>query len=320
MRDAYIHRSVRPYDETEFEHIQTTNFSYAQPWYLPGRGFLFLNTKYMRGRMLHQMTSPDGRTWTEPRLLAAIEMGHYQVSGHQGGKVGTAFNFHPRPKGLNWRTNLYYMETVDFGQTWRNAAGQELELPLRSPANPALVHDFRTEGLNVYMKDVVFDGKGNPVVLFVTSKGWQSGPVNDPRTWRTARWTGTEWEIHGSITSDNNYDMGSLYIEQAGLWRLIAPTQPGPQRYNTGGEVALWTSADRGANWTLVRQLTRDSPHNHGYCRRPVNAHPDFYAFWADGHGREPSESRLYFCNRDGDVFRLPPGMAGDVARPERVE
>jgi len=66
-----------------------------------------------------------------------------------------------------------------------------------------------------------------------------------------------------------------------------------------------------------VRQLTRNSPHNHTYCRRPVNAHPDFYAFWADGHARQPSESRLYFCDRSGQrVWMLPPEMAEASASP----
>ena len=315
-RPSYISVSKKPYSIDEFEWVLTTNFSYTQPHYIPGQGFLFLHTKYGGGRRLYQMTSPDGRQWTEPQLLAAIENGHYQVSGRQGAKVGTAFNFHPRPRGLNWRTNLYYMDTTDMGRTWRNAAGQPLQLPLTTPANPALVHDYRAEKLNCYMKDVAFDSHGRPVLLFLTSGGWQSGPVNDPRTWRTARWTGTKWDIQGSITSDNNYDTGSLYVERDDLWRIIGPTQPGPQRYNTGGEVAMWTSADQGRTWKMIRQLTRRSKHNHTYCRKTVNAHPDFYAFWADGHGRKPSASRLFFCNQRGDVWMLPPTIKGDSAKP----
>ncbi|NQT88975.1 BNR-4 repeat-containing protein, partial [bacterium] len=179
-RPSYISVSRNPYDINSFERVLTTNFSYTQPWYLEGRGFLFLHTKYMGGRMLHQMTSPDGRTWTKPEPLAKIEMGHYQVSGPYGAKVGTAFNFHPKPKGLNWRTNLYYIETSDFGAKWTNAQGEALDLPLITPNNPALVHDFRAEGRNVYMKDIAFDAKGNPVILFITSKGWQAGPEMGP--------------------------------------------------------------------------------------------------------------------------------------------
>jgi hypothetical protein len=113
--------------------------------------------------------------------------------------------------------------------------------------------------------------------------------------------------------------MGSIYVERDGLWRIIGPTEPGPQAYNTGGEIAMWTSTDRGTTWTKVKQMTAGSRYNHGYCRRPVNAHPDFYAIWADGHGRQPSESRLYFCDKAGNVRILPSLMKSDLARPELV-
>ncbi len=316
-RPSYLSVSTKPYSVDAFKRVLTTNFSYPQPYYISGKGFLFLHTRYGGGRRLFQMTSPDGRTWTEPEMLAHVEQGHYQISWRQGSKVGTAFNFHPAPKGLNWRTNLYYMETDDFGPTWRNVRGEVIELPLTAPDNPALVHDYRSEGRNVYLKDLAFDPEGRPVILYLTSGGWESGPVNDPRLWCTARWTGTEWEIHGSIRSDNNYDTGSLYVESDRLWRIIGPTQPGPQPYNTGGEVAMWTSGDQGRGWQMVKQLTRGSPLNHTYCRKPAGAHPDFYALWADGHGREVSESRLYFCDKEGNVRMLPPEMEGEFARPE---
>ena len=322
-RPSYISRSTQPYSVDRFECVWKGNYSYPQPHYFPGRGFLLLHTRYSGGRSLYLTTSPDGVKWSRPRLLSRIQMGHYQVSRACGAKMGTAFNYHPtddpRGRGLNYRTNLYYMESADFGRTWRSAAGETLELPLTRPDNPALVHDYKTKKLNVYLKDVHYDAAGRPVILYVTSKGYQSGPGHMPRTWTTARWTGRRWDIHGSIVSDNNYDTGSLYIESADLWRLIGPTQVGPQPFNPGGEVAMWTSGDRGKTWTLARRMTQNSPYNHTYVRRPVNAHPDFYGFWADGHGRKPSESRLYFCNRRGRVFRLPPTMTKDFEKPQAM-
>ena len=83
--------------------------------------------------------------------------------------------------------------------------------------------------------------------------------------------------------------------------------------------MVLWTSGDQGRTWKKVRQLTQNSRYNHTYARRPVNAHPDFYALWADGDTRKPSESSLYFCNRAGDrVSRLPAVMNGEFERPSR--
>jgi hypothetical protein len=55
----------------------------------------------------------------------------------------------------------------------------------------------------------------------------------------------------------------------------------------------------------------------HTFAGRPVNADDDLYAFWADGHGREPSASSLYFCNKAGNVYRLPRTMTQDFAAPE---
>jgi len=138
-RPSYVSVSKKPYDVNDFERVLTTNFSYTQPYHIPGQGFFFPHTIYRGGRCLYQMRSPDGRTWTEPELLSKIEQGHYEVTWCHGSKVGAAFNFHPKPKGLNWRTNLYYMETDDLGKTWRNAQGQPIELPITEVANPALV-------------------------------------------------------------------------------------------------------------------------------------------------------------------------------------
>jgi hypothetical protein len=111
--------------------------------------------------------------------------------------------------------------------------------------------------------------------------------------------------------------MGSLYIEANGTWRIIAPTQTGPQPYNPGGEMAMWISKDQGKTRKRIKQLTKNSPFNHTYARHPVNAHPDFYALWADGHGRMPSQSSLYYCDIDGNVRLLPRMMKKDFVEPK---
>lgn len=331
-RPSFIHRSAEPYSIDAFELVHAkrkiadgfepiTNFSYMQAWHVKGRGFLCFFTRYAfpAARTICAMSSEDGITWSEWTRLAAIEEGHYQISAANEERAGSAFNYHPKGKGLNWRTNLYYLETRDFGRTWRTAAGEELAVPLTETDNAALVHDFRAEGRNVYLKDIDFDEAGRPVILFLTSGGYESGPKNDPRTWTTARWTGEAWELREAMRSDNNYDMGSLYLEPGGTWLVIAPTETGPQPYNPGGEIALWRSEDRGATWERVRTLTEGSERNHTYARRPVDASPGFYALWADGHGREPSASDLWFCDREGTVRRLPREMESERACPPRV-
>ncbi len=134
-----------------------------------------------------------------------------------------------------------------------------------------------------------------------------------------ARWNGTEWKRHPITTSDNNYDFGELWMVASNDWRIIGLTETGPQPFNMGVEVAMWQSTDGGESWKKIRQLTSSSEMNHTYIRRPLNAHPDFFALWADGHGRKPSESRLYFADREGNVRVLSRQMNSDSAVPETV-
>ena len=329
---AYIHRSKKPYDVDAFEQIHATrqdgihqvpidNFSYMQPFYDPQEGFLCLFTRYNypARRVSCFMHSRDGVHWSEWNRLAMIGMGHYQIGAFGQGKLATMMNYHPDELGSDWRTNLYYMESLDRGAHWQSVDGHTLALPLTTISNAALVHDYAAEKQLVYLKDLQFDANGRPILLYLTSRGPMPGPANGPRTWRIARWTGSEWKLTVVTTSDSNYDMGSLYVESDDVWRIIAPTEPGPQSFGAGGELVMWKSVDQGETWFKDRQLTVDSLKNQSYARRPVNAHKDFYAFWADGDARQPSESSLYFCNKDGDVFRLPRQMTSETAKPELV-
>jgi hypothetical protein len=245
--------------------------------------------------------------------------GNYQISWARGETVATAFDYHPLEGGLNNRTNIYYLATRDCGATWRTAAGDAVSTPLTEINNPALVYDYASEGLRVYLKDLTFDAAGHPIILYLTSKDFWSGPAGDPRCWYTARWTGSEWQRRFVLQSDHNYDHGSLYIEPDGLWRLIAPTAPGPQAYATGGQIVVHTSRDQGQTWQKAQDFPCPDGRNHTYVRRPLNAHPGFYAFWADGNAFAPSESNLFFATRAGEVYRLPSQMDGETAQPQQV-
>jgi hypothetical protein len=315
-RPGFKYRSVEPFSIDTFERISEEEFTYPQPWWVEGQGFLHLFTKYTGVRELYLNTSPDGREWTPARKLAGMG-GHYQTSCRRGNTVITAFNMHPIGN-VDVRTNLYFVKTDDMGKTWRTADGTAIETPMTCVHCPALVRDFMAERRLVYMKDITFDTQGNPVILVVTSGDYRPGPHGDPRTWTVVHWQGGRWEFRDVTRSTHNYDMGSLYIEDDGTWRIIGPTEPGPQYHGTGGEMAMWLSKDEGCTWEKACDLTRNSPRNHAYARRPVNAHPGFYAFWADGNPDEISESHLYFTNRTGNgTWRLPYEMDSDFAEPE---
>jgi len=318
VRPGFIYRSVAPYSTDAFERRSEREMTYPQPRWIEGRGFLYLFTKYTKGRELYWSTSPDGLAWTPDQKFAALG-GHYQTSHQRGNVILTAFNMHPGGN-VDKRTNLYYLQTDDLGQTWRNARGEPVSVPLTEPQNPALVRDYQAEKRLVYIHDLDLDRAGRPVILYITSAGFQPGPGGDPRWWTVARATPDGWQYSEVTRANHNYSTGSLYLEDDQAWRIIGPTEPGPQPIGSGGEVAVWISRDHGKTWTKERDVTAASPLNHNYVRRPVNAHPDFYAFWADGNPDQLSPSHLYFTNRSGNcVWRLPYDMAEPTAAPERL-
>lgn len=332
-RPSYISRSTKPYDIDRFEPVKATeivdgaqvpfdNFSYFQVYYLKKKGFIALFTKYNSSghRVIGFNTSKDGESWNEWQVIAHIEDGHYQISAERDGKIGVAFDYHPKGKGLNYRTNLYYLETNDFGKTWKTAAGAPVTLPLTGIQNPALVNDYATQKWNSYLLDINFDAVGHPLILTVTSKGFEPGPEHGPRQWTFSTFADGKWNTYPVTTSDNNYDMGSIYPLADNRVQVIGPTVDGPQAYNPGGEIAVWQSDDGGKSWTMTKQLTRNSNMNHSYVRRPLHVNATFYGIWADGHGRKPSVSHLYFFDNEGRVYRMPEKGAGPLLSPEPLD
>ena len=319
---SLVFRSVEPYSIERFERVLSDNFSYSQAWPVEGRGLLWLHTIYEQGRRrLYFRTSEDGVKWTRPAPLVAMRNGSYQISWAERERVATAFDVHPEQGGLNARTNIYFLETRDFGQTWRTADGNVVPTPLKDPqaAAGALVHDFEREGLLVYLKDLAFDRDGRPVILYLTTRGYKSGPEAGPRVWWTAQWDGSAWKRRKVTESDHNYDHGSIYIEGDGTWRVIAPTDAGPQAHSTGGRIVVHISADRGRTWRREQTWRIENGRNQTYVRRPLHAHEGFYAYWADGDALERSDSSIYFATKAGDLFRLPARMTAERAPPETV-
>jgi len=332
-RPSDILRSRRPHDIGAWDRVATfapgDNFSYPQPWWIDGHGVVFLHTFYEEGkrRRLGVTRSRDGvdwSAWNDKQFLSKMAEGSYQVSwpDRKRGILGTAFDMHPPTQGdrpLNRRTNLYFAQSRDGGQTWTTATGAALDLPLVETDNSALVFDGEAAGVLVYLKDLQFDVHGRPVVVYLTSTSAWPGPDGGPHRWFVAAFNGEAWAHHPITTSDHNYDHGSLLLRGEDDWRLIAPTEPGPQAHATGGTMALWRSRNRGKTWDKQRILLNDPAHNHTYARRPLDAHDGFAMLWAAADAHHPSCSALYFCDAAGQVWRMPGQVDQDFVEPEGV-
>ena len=91
-----------------------------------------------------------------------------------------------------------------------------------------------------------------------------------------------------------------------------------PPRFECG-EMVRWTSVDEGKTWRKSLSLTSGSVSNQTYARRPLRAADGFYAFWADGNPDSRSVSHLYFCDKEGKVYRMPYSMTKEWEKPEPV-
>lgn len=318
IRPGRVYRSREPYSVSAFALIQEWDrFAYPQPWWL-NNGIVVCYTEYDDdwNRHLYWKRSQNGRTWSNPSQLAGFG-GHYQVSEVYNDAIVTAFNWHP--DGVpDRRTNLYALRTDDHGETWETLSGSIVDPPLEEPSNDALVIDYAARDRLVFLNDVMIDENGNPAILYVTSGGYEPGPSNDPRQWKVTFWSEGEWITRIITESDHNYDSGSLYLKEDG-WRVIGPTESGPQPYHTGGEMAVWKGTDQNKSWERTHAFPTFDGFNMTYARRPRSAQPRFEGFWADGDASRQSESRLYFGSLDGGLWRLPIIMEANRSTPPQV-
>lgn len=315
-RPGHIFRSSKPLSIESFEMKYEGEMLFPQAWWVNGK-ILLMHSKNLKGRELFWTTGQDGNMWEQSQKLAGMG-GHFQVTNVSGNRLYSVFNYCPDGT-LDSRTNLYLVYTDDTGKTWKNIEGEVLATPLTDSQCGAMVRDFRSEKKLVYIQDLNFDEEGNPVILIVTSNDFNPGPKGDPREWTVVHRKEGNWIFSKVCDIPHNHNLGSVYTGSS-EWRIIGPSDPGPSKYATGGEMVLWVSSDKGLTWEKSANITSGSTYHHSYAKRPFNPHKEFYAFWADGNPEKKSESRLYFTNEKCDgVWVLPYTMKRDFEKPVRI-
>lgn len=81
-----------PYGINDWINIGDSVFTYPQPWWFEGKGFLHTYTRHTAGRELYVRSSRDGVTWNAEKKLAGMQ-GHYQTS-HQVGAYALLAHAH----------------------------------------------------------------------------------------------------------------------------------------------------------------------------------------------------------------------------------
>ena len=194
-----------------------------------------------------------------------------------------------------------------------------MKIPLKNQMSPARVVDYASQSRNIYLKDMAYNSEGYPAILYIRSYSHEPGKRGGPYEWCITKWGGETWQTFKVTESDHNYDMGSLFISEE-EWKIVGPTEEGPQKWGVGGELAIWKSTDKGETWQKVKQLTKNSKMSHAYVRKVVNGKAPFNFLWADGHSHEFSKSELYFGDFKGNIWKLPYDMKEDYEKPLKVK
>jgi hypothetical protein len=275
--------------------------------------------------------------------LAAYK-GHYAVANGKGRDIVVAFNVHPNSV-LDDRTNIYYMHSVDGGETWLNARNQELALPItRSEDLDHVVvrkyYDPKYPGPiaeRIYMKDVNFVGTGlnkRPTVLYVGSLSVDHVPSKTADHYLAkARWTGDAW-MQRRLTNavDHNYSSGMLFLDN-NKYRVFYPhTDESKNNALAGGAVAFLDTEATSDTTGLPTLITEDvvDPMNgssayltdlceFNYIKSVLNGSHDFVGIVSGGNMYQYRKTApLFIIDLYGSVRRLPTSFSdSDVINGE---
>jgi hypothetical protein len=264
--------------------------------------------------------------------------GHYAVTKAKDQDIVVAFNMHLK-KNIDHRSNLYYMHSVDGGETWLNARNEEVTLPLVSSTNfdQVAVREYYDPDYlgpinqRVYIKDIDFVGEALskvPTILYVGSLSDNYFPSKSADHYLAKeRWTGNSW-IQTRLTDavDHNYSSGMLFLA-GDHYRIFYPHTDEPKNNAlAGGAVAYLdtgTGDDITGNPVLITEDVAD-PRNgdstyltdlceFNYIKPVLHGSDDFVGILSGGNPyRNREYAPLFIVDLNGSVRRLPTSFSND--------
>jgi hypothetical protein len=268
-----------------------------------GSIYLFYRHGPHRSDWVYQKSLDYGRTFASPVSI----LKHKQQVGNRyiydswyawfqegpDNSVITAFNYHPcatRPNHSSLRVNAYYMKMNTLDDSWGNANGQNLMIPLTKESADSMAMVFDSKGQLTRLGTILADPVGNPHLYFRSFSKNQSFFYH--------RWTGEAWQntrIKGPKFSD-----GDLIIENDQKIKLFIAQQDGDL-----GEIGCWHSNDNGINWEKEDSLFSTKNAKFVISALIRNAHPDARVIVAE----IPTDpiglySKLYLLGDSGPVKR----------------
>ena len=209
--------------------------------------------------------------------------------------VITSFNYHPCAESAvhtSLRTNEYAMKMNGVDDTWENAKGEKLTMPLTKEAADSMTMVFDSKGEKTRLGTNLADFQGNPQIYFRYNSKIQSIYFS--------RWTGKEWQTSAIIPPEYSFNDGDLFIEKGDKIRFMAA-----YRHQDLSEVGWWNSSDKGLTWKMEDPLLSSQSSTFVVSALIRNAHPDARVIVAELSVNPAIKySKLYLLGNSGPVKR----------------
>jgi len=280
--------------------------TYSQFIKMPNNNiYLFYRHGPHRSDWVYQKSTDNGRTFANPVSI----LRHKPQKGNPdvydtwyawfqegpGNTVITSFNYHPCANNsvhTSLRTNEYSMKMNTVNDTWENAKGEKLTMPLTKESADSLTMVFDSKGEKTRLGTNLADSRGNPHLYFRYNSKSQS--------FLYSRWTGKEWQTSTINSPEYTFNEGDLFIEYGDKLRFMASCH----RQDLS-EVGWWNSMDKGLTWEKEVPLLSSAGASYVMSALIRNAHPDARVIVAEiPVNPDGKYSKLYLLGNSGPIKR----------------
>jgi hypothetical protein len=176
------------------------------------------------------------------------------------------------------RENVYYMRMDCADGSWKNAAGELLNIPLTKEDADIKTLVFDSKGQQTNHGICRFDLLGNPHIIF---------RFNRNRFWYT-QWINDHWQDPVQVTnSDLTGQFADMIIQSPGDINMVISGS----RLDGGGEVCWWYTNTTGLSWEKAGSVITSSTVDYRIGVLTRNYHPDGKIFFFE---RDPNTPHLY--------------------------
>jgi hypothetical protein len=270
-----------------------------------GEIFLFYRHGGHKSDWVIQRSTDNGRTFTAARpylkhnlrsdMEGVRDSWYMWFTRQRDGIVGCMYVYHlcSDTDHQPTRYNVYYMTWDTVLDSWTNAAGDTLPIPLSRSEADQLTRVVDSQGNRCNHCVCKIDDDGNPLVLF---------RYGQPARIRFTRWRNGSWTEPVEITDTVVRQDGDMVVEDSGVIRVIMHGN----HEGSGGEVAWWRSEDGGESWEKEQTVAESDQIRYHVSALVNDAHPDgqivFYEI--DPHSDEENR-QLYLWGDSGLVQRV---------------